>query len=128
MNTNRELVHAYTQMVAQYIDAGWDAHLLTFIFDQLRGSADSVSQQMEREVERVYATVLPRIVRKPRSAAMHGKLPVWIGGPDYPVPKHDRKALRDIQVNDGQHVHAVSLMPRISRLRESLSSHINAEQ
>src|SRR5689334_16487298 len=60
-------INAYGDMINQYMDQGWDGYLLTFMFNHLKGSPVSVQKQMYEEVERVYAKVLTRIVRKPRS-------------------------------------------------------------
>lgn len=128
MLSSRDLIDGYTEILMSRIANGWDPFLLTFMFDQLRGAPQSVARQMEREVERTYALLLTRIVRNPKTAARHGMLPVWIASPDYPVPRHDRSVLRDVAVNDGRHIHAVAVTPPMSRLKQSLSDHIEAAQ
>ena len=127
MITAAELIDGYTQMVTDRIQDGWSPYLLTFMFHPLNGSPDTIGRQMEREVERVYGTMLPRIVRKPRSLAHLHKLPVWLGCPDFPVPKHDRKVLRDVAINDGLHVHTISLLHPRSRMKEDFRNHIEEE-
>ncbi len=128
MITNADLINGYTQMITDRIDEGWDPYLLTFMFNEIGGSPRRVGNVMAKEVERVYATLLPRIVRKPRSVTNAGKLPMWISCRDFPVPKRDRQTVRDVIVNDGQHYHAISLMPPASRLEESLDDHFYYEQ
>ena len=123
-----ELITGYTRMVTDRIDEGWKAYLLTFMFNSLNGSPASIGRQMEGEIERVYGTILPRIVRKPRSLAHGHKLPVWLGCPDYPVPKHDRQAVRDVVINDGLHPHVVALLHPDSRLQTDLAEHLESEQ
>jgi hypothetical protein len=128
MITNSELLQGYAQMVTDRIDASWQPYLLTFMFNPIGGSPRRVAEVMEKEVERVYATLLPRIVRKPRSEPHLWKRPIWIGCPDWPVPKHDRQDKQYVLPNDGQHPHVVALMPPVSRLREPLDDHIHDEQ
>src|SRR3954453_17176248 len=127
MNTNQELVEAYVQMITNRIEAGWDPYLLSFMFNQIGGSPRWIGRVQEREVERVYATLLLRIFRKPRSEPLL-RLPLWFGCPVFPVPKHERKALRDVAVNDGQHIQSVVLMPPGARLKGSLADHIEEDQ
>ncbi len=90
MLSNRDLIDGYTQIVMDRLRKGWDPHLLSFMFNQLRVSPQSVARQMERELERIYALLLTRIVRDPKTAARYEALPLWIACPDYPVPKHER--------------------------------------
>src|SRR5215210_2655923 len=111
MTTKKELSDALTDMVMNYIDRGWQPYLITFMFRHLGEPSQSVNRQMEREVERVYATVLPRVVRKPQSDLQHGNLPVGLAGPDYPVPKHGKQDLQAVTINDGRHVQAIELKP-----------------
>ena len=118
----------YGQMVTSKLRQRWEGYLLTFMFNQLRGSRRSVFRQMEREIERVYATVLTRIVRKPHSETYKNHLPIWIGCPDFPVPKHVKMELRDVVVNDGLHIHAIALIPPTSRLPTSLDQHFQDYQ
>jgi hypothetical protein len=44
------------------------------------------------------------------------------------VPKHEKTAIENVAVNDGQHMHTVSLIPPESRMSESFSDHIEEEQ
>jgi hypothetical protein len=119
---------AYGDMINEYMENGWDAYLLTFMFNHLRGSPAGVQIGMEREVERVYAKLLTRIVRKPRSLTNVGKLPLWIVVPDFPVPKRERTSLDAVTVNDGRHIHAIGLNPPTSRLQVGLDEHFREHQ
>jgi hypothetical protein len=123
------IINGYSQMVADRIHAGWDGYLLTFMFKPIGGSQRNVNRQMERELERVYAKSLTRIIRKPASHEI-SKLPLWIVCPDYPVPKGDgeRQSLHDVAVNGGRHMHAVALVPPWSRLKEDLATHFIDKQ
>src|SRR3954453_3486663 len=121
-------VKVYAKWVSNYMENHWDGYLLTFMFRQLSGSRASVLRQMERELERVYARALTRIVRKPRCEAAQGQLPILLGSPDFPVPKAQKQSLGDVTLNDGLHVHALALIPPGSRMREGLHQHFAAGQ
>src|SRR5829696_5658998 len=84
---NEIISSGYGGMARERLEEGWDGYLITFMFKSLRGSRASVIRQMEREVERVYATILTRIIREPRKHPI-SELPLWIVCPDFPVPKH----------------------------------------
>ena len=84
-------------------------------------------RQMQREVERVYATVLTRIIRNPRKIPLFG-LPLWIVFPDYPVPKHAKMELRDVVLNGGLHLHGIALFLRRNRMNCGLDDHFEMAQ
>ncbi|MCJ2071574.1 hypothetical protein MKK75_22695 [Methylobacterium sp. J-030] len=107
----------------QLVAEGWSAYLLTFMFRELGGSDAGVRRQMEREVERVYALLVTRIVRKPTAPSSIGRLPIWFCSPDRPVFKHAKQGRWDAFVNDGRHMHAVAFIPPWSRLRDDLVTH-----
>ena len=102
---------------------GWTPYLLTFMFQHLGGSEARVARLMEREVERVYATLVTRVVRKPTAPSSVGRLPVWLCSPDMPVFKHEKQSLSDILVNNGRHMHVVAFQPPASRLEVDLAIH-----
>jgi len=83
---------------------------------------------MEKEVERVYATFLTRVVRKPQSDCNRDLLPRWFVCPDYPVPKHRKMDLAEVTVNHGRHMHGIGLMPPVSRMKEGLEAHFATNQ
>jgi len=122
--TKRLITEGYGQWIKEKIDQGWEAHILTITFNQIRGSRASIPNQMKRQLERVYATMLSRIVRCPMSAKNAERLPIWIGCPDFPVPKHQKQSLRNVTINDGLHYHAICLIPPDSRLKETLEDHV----
>ena len=121
--SQKELVAAYGAYVAEQIHRGWGGYLLTFMYTQLPGSSSTVLEQMFGEVERVYATLLTRMVRNPHSAAARGHLPLLLACPDFPVFKHAKACLADVVINDGQHLHGILLAPPRSRLGQSLDAH-----
>jgi hypothetical protein len=51
-----------------------------------------------------------------------------IAGPDYPVFKHEKISLAAARVNDGLHMHAILGMPLKSRLKESVSPHVDGKR
>lgn len=128
MSSNAEINFAYALWAERLVREGWTPYLLTFMFRNLGGPPHEVARQMAREVERVYATVLSRIVRNPTRPSMVGRLPIWISALDRPVFKRTKGSLRDVIANDGYHVHVVALLPPWSRLTEDLAAHFEAHQ
>src|SRR5690242_3039793 len=102
-----DLIRGYSELVRSRVDAGWSAHLMTFMFRPLPGSASAVLHQMHREVARVYATFAPRVVRRPCSPSAVGKLPILLAFADLPVMKNNMPSLQDISVNGGLHLHGL---------------------
>ena len=121
--SNVDLIHAYSRYVAMHATLGSKAYLLTFMFNHLPGNTSSIVSQMQNEVERVYSTLVPWIVRKPRSERWVSLLPKFIGCPDRPVWKHEKQPLRNVTVNDGRHYHGIILIHPLSRLQVPLDEH-----
>jgi hypothetical protein len=117
----------YGRMVTERLEEGWEGYLITFMFKSLRGSPASVMRQMEREVERVYATLLPRIIREPGKHPI-SELPLWVVCPDFPVPKHSKKNLRDVTINGGSHMQGSALIPPWNRMNCGLDEHFEQSQ
>ena len=128
MPSAAEINFSYALWAERLVREGWTPYLLTFMFKNIGGPAYEVARAMEREIERVYATVLPRIVRNPTRPSVVGRLPMWFCALDRPVFKHSKASLRDVAVNDGLHAHAVALLPKASRLLEDLNTHFEANQ
>lgn len=124
MLTSKEVEDAFTKMVMDRIECGFDPHLLSFMFNQLSGSPQTKLREMQKEAERAYAKILTRAFRRPHSVPSIMCLPLWIVVPDWPVPKKRKSLLEDVRINDGLHLHAIALMPPETRMRESLSDHI----
>ena len=122
------MVRGYQEFVEEKIQEGWTPYILTFMFNQINGSPTTVLTRMGRELERIYATMLTRIIRNPTSARANGQLSIWIGCPDFPVPKNARQSLASVTINDGLHVHALALIPPRSRLKEPLSTHLRTNE
>ena len=112
----------YTQLVTDRVRSGWSCDLVTFLFSQLPGPRPAVINRMKDEVHRVYATLLTRVHRRPRTASTD-ELPVLIGVLDLPVHKHNKQSGPVVLCNGGLHVHILMLMPPTSRLKESLADH-----
>ena len=90
--SHTDLISGYTDLVEQRVQDGWQPYLITFMFKRLPGNKSSVIKQMRDEIERVYATLVTRVVRKPRSPKSADRLPVLIGFADLPVPKREKEA------------------------------------
>ncbi|WAJ27857.1 hypothetical protein [Antarcticirhabdus aurantiaca] len=119
---------AWGTWVTDHIFKGWEGYIITFMFDHIPGRAASQIDQMEKEVVRVYRTLLTRIVRRPQQRCERDRLPRWIVVPDFPVPKHAKTSLGDVTINGGLHMHAIALLPPTSRLTGGLDQHFAAHQ
>jgi hypothetical protein len=82
---------------------------------------------MKDEVHRVYATLLTRVHRRPRTASTD-ELPVLIGAMDLPVYKRDKASGPMVLCNGGLHIHALILIPPTSRLKGSLADHFREKK
>lgn len=119
-----DLITGYTKMIESYENRGWNGYLLTFTYNEMHGSRSSVADAMQDEVERVYATLLTRIVRNPRNPKNRDQLPFLLAVPDYPVYKKEKVLVRDFLINNGRHMHGFNYIAPYSRLKNGLDEHI----
>jgi hypothetical protein len=119
-----DLVDGYTRLVTDRILSGWSCHLVTILFSQLPGPRNAVIDRMKGEVQRIYSTLVTRVHRKPRTAPTN-ELPLLVGAADLPVYKRDRSSAPKVFCNGGLHLHALVLIPPVSRLKESLTDHFD---
>jgi hypothetical protein len=120
---NRDLVGGYARFVRQRMLDGSTGHLVTFVFDRIPGSRDRAMARMRDEVLRVYSTLVTRVHRKPREASTDD-LPALLSVLDLPVHKRDRSMGPTSRCNGGPlHIHALVLMPPVSRMGEGLDEH-----
>jgi hypothetical protein len=120
------MIAAYTEMVKQRLHSGWSGHLMTFMFNPLKGSMFEQNQQMKSEIGGVYSSFLTRLVRRPRAHDVNH--PVLLCAPDWPVPKNDKKTISEILVNNGLHYHGALLVAppdRHHRLKCPISQHFH---
>ncbi|MBK8009708.1 MAG: hypothetical protein IPK23_15750 [Rhizobiales bacterium] len=81
----------------------------TVLFKHLEGSSRWTEGQMLADIEKLYARLLTRYVRNPRSDK---EKPLWVILRDLPVYKRGKKAcLTDFQVNGGVHFHPIIAIP-----------------
>jgi hypothetical protein len=121
------LVDGYTQLVTDRVRTGWSCYLVTILFPQLPGPRSALISRMTNEVHRIYSTLLTRVHRKPRTASTD-ELPALIGAVDLPVYKRDKASGPMVNCNGGLHVHALLLMPPVSRLKGFLADHFREKQ
>ena len=121
----RKLVCAYSEWVSSWMEAGYDLYLMSFMFKPMAGSEATWLKIMEASLETFYASLVTRVVRRPRSVSSD-QLPRLLAHPDLPVQKRTKTTLRDATINDGLHFQAVIALPPVSRLRDSLDDHLAA--
>jgi hypothetical protein len=93
---------------------------MTFMFKQLSGN---IKIKMADEVTRVYSTLLPRVIRNPRSPFTKDSRPLLLAVFDVPAVKHHHQKLQHQEINNGLHMHAILVIPRKSRLKTDVVSH-----
>ena len=125
MLTSKEVEDAFTKMVMDRIECGFDPHLLSFMFNPIPGSQQAKLREMHHEAERRLCedSHTAHFV-DPHSVPDLMCLPFWLVCPDWPVPKKQKQKRDDVTINDGMHLHAIALMPPDTRMQESLSDHI----
>ena len=109
---------AYGQWIEESVSDGWNAYYVNFMFRHIPGFPRHRFAVMRNEVERVYSTMVTRIVRKPNSLERLDDLPWFIGCEDKIVPKNNKLSLRDVTINDGSYINGIFLFPLKSRLRK----------
>ena len=122
------LVKGYQSWVISLIDERWKPYEISFMYNQLPGSRSVVLEQMKQEIYRVYARLVTRFHRNPRSAHGFECLPRMMLFPDLPVFKHKKKSIEDVSINDGLHYGGICLTPPVSRFRGKLDDHFRADQ
>jgi hypothetical protein len=118
---DRDPTKAYAALIGERVGRGWSPWLLTLMLHQIAGSSALVRERMRGGLERVCATLLTRVVRRPRSPFSLDSLPVLVGALDLPVPK---LAVSDWRLNGGLHAHGVLAVPPVSRLAGSAGDHV----
>ena len=108
----KQIADGYAVMLQDRINHGWDACLLSFMFNSLPGNDRTKVKLMMEEVRATYHKLLTRLYRHPHSKR-HDQLPFLIAAPDYQVPKHDRNAYVNPEINNGLHIHAAIACPRL---------------
>src|SRR5437773_1099339 len=101
----QRIVGGFCEWVDRLVEEGRKAYLLTFTYRRLPGGREAVIRQMLCEVDRVYRTLLTRIMRKPDSANRRHLIPIFIACPDLPVKKGKGLPINEIAINDGLHCH-----------------------
>ena len=103
---------------------GWNAYLVTFLFNHIPGSPTAKIKLMQDAVSRFYSKLVTRVVRKPNSVDQLFNRPRLMVAPDYPVFKYEKIGLQAATVNDGLHLHSILAVPLKSRLKEDVASHV----
>jgi hypothetical protein len=118
-----DLVDGFGKWIKQYFKDGWDTYLLTFMFNQLPGSQETQRDQMHEEITAVYSKLVTRVVRKPKSHKNTDFLPRGVFFLDKPAQKRQKQRIREVQVNDGLHMHGIVVLPPKTRLKVGLEKH-----
>jgi hypothetical protein len=109
------IIDAYDGWINRMVNGQRSAYYLNFMFGQLPSSSRGQKDIMRNEVERVYATLVTREVRRPRSICSQPCMPRFFGCPDYPVVKRDKKVRRLVVANEGAHFNGILVLSDFGR-------------
>jgi hypothetical protein len=124
------LIHGYQKWIQDHVNKKWQPYQISFMFHSLPGKTMwSLTRQMKSEIERVYARLVTRFVRNPRSRAQFERLPRMILFPDFPVYKREgRRSIEDVSINNGLHYGGIALTPPFSRFTVTLDVYFDQDQ
>ncbi len=128
ISSRLDLLNAYGDWVANWVQQGWDAYLVTFMFHNLSGPINSQITQMHQEVTTLFTKLITRMVRKPRSSVWAPYRPKGVFIPDLPVVKRIKTPLKDAISNNGLHMHGIVLANRWCRLTDPLDIHFSEKR
>jgi hypothetical protein len=115
-------ISALAMLAEHRVAAGDHATLLSIMFTNLPGGLAGKMAQMRDGIDRLYRTMLTRLVRDPTRVREPGGLPIFLGGLDRPTATRRILSLREAAINEGMHAHAV-LSPPACRLSVPLDQH-----
>lgn len=124
------IIHEYQKWVRERVKKRWEPYQMVFMFHPLPGKTIwSHTRQMTREIERVYARLVTRFARNPRSKKLVKDLPIMILFPDLPVYKRQRdKSIEDVSINNGLRYGGIALTPPYSRFKSTLDVYFDEYQ
>src|SRR6266404_8401119 len=111
----RPIIEAFDEWINHMRGNHWSPYYLNFMFGELPTRIRAKKEIMRNEVERVYATLVTREVRRPLSVQSQGDMPRFFGCPDYPVPKRDKRSRRLVVANEGMHFNGILMISHFGR-------------
>jgi len=111
------------QMVTDYIEQGFEAYMVSFMFRLTLLESGTKDQQMRDEVSRVYARFITECVRNPWSEKNRDNRPVLFGCQDWPVWKRNKKDRLMSLPWEGAHWGSILLVPPRVRLKQGVKDH-----
>jgi hypothetical protein len=122
------LLDAFPLWMHTYIIQHWTPYLMTFMFNSQIGRRPVILANMTDELDRLYSTLVTRVLRNPHSPSQRPFRPILIVIPDLPVAKRNKTRLMPIRHNDGLHFHGILLISPYSRLKEDVVTHFKRHE
>ncbi len=122
-----EYSEGLSTLIRQHVERGFKAYIMTFLFRSLPMSERISKQVMFSEVMRVYGRFLKATVRNPWSKRNANGRPVFIGCPDWPVPKAIKHKLYSYS-QSGIHFAGILLVPPHTRLKTGMRRHFKEQR
>jgi hypothetical protein len=116
-------ISGLAMLAEQRVAAGDHATLLSIMFTNLSGGPAGKMAQMRDGIDRIFRTMLTRLVRDPTRVRERGGLPILLGALDRPKATRRILSPKEAAINDGMHAHAVVLSPPACRLSVPLDQH-----
>lgn len=110
-------IEAWEKWFQKKIDSGWMVYLVTLQLKRLDVSMYEAKEIFKRDATTLYKRLLTRVCRRAREAKT-GELPIFIGCPDFPVPKLKEKQWQPQMPLNGIHYGGLIAIPPNSRLKD----------
>ncbi len=116
------------QWMNELVSRGWDLYYVNFMFEPFLGPTAEMVPYMQRGIRKFYGRFCTEFVRNGRALSELHRMPkLWLF-PDLPVPKHEKKSLREVNINGGLHYNGPLLIPPVSRFQECPIKHFAENQ
>ena len=109
---------AFVDWISNLHRVGWSVYFVTFVFNQLPGAQQARIQQMARRITKLYSALVNHTIRHTKKGKDLTRLPLMIAVPEGVWRATYNKVLvSDIRPNEGDHFHAVYLLPPWSKAK-----------
>jgi hypothetical protein len=121
-------IDGLSELVTHHIKNGFEPYIATFLFRSLPTSDVASKGIMAEEITGVYGRFLTEVIRNPWSEKNQTNRPIFIGCPDWPVPKGKRGKLKQQVGTSGIHFAGVLLIPPVNRLKRGIVDHFEQKR
>jgi hypothetical protein len=92
-----------TQWMNEWVSQVWRLYYVNFMFEPFRGPPTAIVPYMWKGMRKFYGRFCTEFIHDGRAKSEQERMPkLWLF-PDLPVPKHEKKSLREVTINGGLH-------------------------